>query len=221
MDAANPWFDKIESETRNAYQPYTEWGKNPAQQYEQQMQSYQESPSQRMMRERGIESSAQAARAGGYTGSHEDQINQGSMGNFLDQQNQQQYRDNLYRGQMMGLQGAQGQNNDLTNLYGTRATMGYQDAKQKEKDRRAKEAAWLRAIGAAGGFALGGPWGAGIGAGLGNALGGGDTGGNQDFIPSNGGAPNGFKGFLNMDNYGGGDNGPANSNSSFPWMNYA
>lgn len=177
MNAAMPYLEKAGQTFENNYRPYMGWA-NPVNQLNEWDQGYKESPMQAIMRERAIGDVRNASAAGGYGGTPDDRLNQGSMGAFIDQQNLQNYRNNLFQGQGLGFQAAQAHSGDMGNLYATQGDLAYQNS---ENENQKKNDYWKAALGALSGagtgFLMGGPMGAlagGIAGGAGGLSGGGN-----------------------------------------------
>lgn len=162
MKAANPYFKKAEDAMRKYMQPYVDIGmdvapglqsqyaslmNNPAAMLEMFMSGYEPSKGYQMQQDYMSQAAANSAAAGGMRGSPLEQKSQQELTQALLNQDMQKYLGNVTGLYQTGLEGNQGLFNtgfnassglssDLSNLYGTQASMAYGGARQGQANKQ-------------------------------------------------------------------------------------
>jgi len=158
MKAANPYFQKAEDAMRQYMQPYVdmgagvapgllgEYGKmmnDPAAMLEMFMSGYEPSKQYQMQEDRMGQAASNSAAAGGFRGAPLEQANQQEITQGLLSQDMDKWLQNvmgIHSGGLAGNQGifntgynaSTGLSSDLSNLYGTQASMAYGSEKDKQ-----------------------------------------------------------------------------------------
>lgn len=195
---AFPYLNQGINEVKGYYDPYTEYASNPEDFMSRIMESFKQNPGQIKSNEIRMNAMDNTAASQGRALSPNHMREQGDLAGALYNQDMQQYIDNIFKQQGLGLQAAQGASGDIGNLYGSAGTAAHQDDIQKRSDKAALISSIIQAIGTMGGAAIGGPPGAAAGstlAGLLNNHSSIKTG--DDYI---GGVPNMFQNYNHMGN---------------------
>lgn len=176
---AFPYINKGINETKGYYDPYTSNANDPEGFLARIMESFKQNPGQIKSNEIRMNSMDNTAASQGRALSPMHMRDQGDLAGALYNQDMQQYIDNIFKQQGLGLQAAQGASGDISNLYNQGGQYAYKDQQQQEHDKRALMSAIMQAFGMAAGGAVGGAPGAKIGASLGQSFGGGGSSSSQ------------------------------------------
>lgn len=192
MNSANQFLNQIPGVARQGYDPYVNAGLDASgktkSQYEglmndptgfinKLMESYKPSEGYQFQKDQLTSELGNTAAAGGIAGTPLDQMNQGAGVQKLLSGDMQQFLQNalgVYNTGLSGEEGIAGRGFDasgrLTDALGgalnQQGGLAFQNQQQRNKNKNDMWSMFGKALGGAGGFALGGPAGASIGAGL-------------------------------------------------------
>lgn len=203
-EAANPYLQQIPQTAQQYYNPYIEQGQqasnvlqsqydqllNPASKLHELERGYEESPGAAYKRDKMQKAVDASAAAGGISGNPYHQQQTGELVNSILSQDMQDYLRNALGLYGQGLQGEEGIAQKgfgssasladiLTGNLGSQGTLAYQGAQQQNMLNQGRQNSLSKlianALGAGGGFLMGGPKGALRGAALSNSLMGGSS----------------------------------------------
>ena len=195
--AANKELDKIPGMEKGYYDPFIQHGKSsydvfnpvtsqmtsdPAGFLEKMMQSYAPSRGFNLKKDQMLKAAGNSAAAGGMRGSLGDIENESHITDTLMGDDMQQWLQNVFGIQKEGLNSQQhlydtgydaSKNlaGDLSNVMGTKGTLGFNSAQQHNKSQSDMMATIMKILGGAAGATMGGPGGAAIGSQVGGSIG--------------------------------------------------
>lgn len=180
----NPYIEQGQNAGNQAFDRYSAFAQNPADEYAKFQASYRPSSGYDSKFKRILGQVENAAAAGGFRGTPKDQSAQAQLVHDLLAEDEGNYISNLLGIQGMGLQGLEntanrgyGANQDLTgimgNTLGSQATLAYKGQESKMAQRNGLFNILSQLAGGALGAYMGGPAGAAAGASMGDRLGGG------------------------------------------------
>ena len=162
-NAAFPFLNKAIGEVKDYYDPYTEYARNPEDFLARISESFKQNPGQIRANQERMTAMANTAASQGRSLSPMHMRDQGDLASALYNQDMQQYIENIFKQQGLGLQAAQGASGDVSNLYGDLGEYAERDQRQGKADKNALISSIIQALGTAAGGALGGPPGAAAG----------------------------------------------------------
>lgn len=221
-NAAMPILQQIPQTVQPYYQPFIEQGNqasqtlqpqyqrmvnNPQDVYNEFMSSYPGSQRYERRQKQMLDQARNAASAGGFVGTPQDQIAQAEIVDAIMRESEGQYFNDIMGILGFGSQGLENASNRgfgastgfgdiLGNTLGTQAGLAYQGQAEQNRAENDKFNNLLKALLGMGGAALGGPIGGAIGSGMGQLFGGGG-------VPGEGyGIPGGYSGVNRTNMFG-------------------
>lgn len=152
---ANKYLNQIPGQLEQGYGRAIEQGQNPAQTLNDFMKQYQQSEGGRYAQDEALRASGNAAAAGGMAGTPSDQFGQGRLAAAIGNDQMQQWLQNVLGINNQGLQAEQGKAGDMTNLYTTQGTMGFQQGQQQNQQRNQLIQSLMQMLGQGAGAAMG------------------------------------------------------------------
>jgi len=194
---AGKYLDQIPGVSHGIYDPYVQHGKDayntfnpitssmttdPAGFLENIMKNYSTSRGFNLKNEQMTKAAGNSAAAGGMRGTLADIGNEAHITDMLMGDDMQQWLQNVMGIQGRGLQSqehlydtgydaSKNLGSDLTNVLGSKATLGFNSAQQDKQAHADKIKILMQLLGGAGGFMVGGPGGAAIGSQAGGSIG--------------------------------------------------
>lgn len=181
-DINGPYIERGNQQYAGLNQTYGQMGQDPTTFLNNIMQKYRPSESYNLQRDEAMRAAGNTAAAGGMRGSMADITNQSRLADSLMGQDMQQWLSNVMGIQNQGLQGQQnfynqgysaatGMASDLSNLYGSQASMAMRGQEGQNAGLQNLLGMLASGAGMAAGAYFGGPMGAAAGAQLGGQLG--------------------------------------------------
>lgn len=153
------------------YQPYTQYANNPQDFVNSIYSSFQDSPILQREREQRLKGLTSRAAASGRINNPAYEEEYADLSGNLMSEQMRRYFNDIMAERQLGLGASQGAAGDISNIYGSGATLAGQENLQKKKDRNSLWGTLLQGAGMAAGAYLGGPTGAAAGGQLGSSLG--------------------------------------------------
>jgi len=164
--SAFPYLNQAMGQVHQYYDPYTQFANNPQDFINQIYASFQDSPIFQRERDERMKGLTSAAAASGRINNPAYEREFAELGGNLMSEQMRRYLQDVMGERQLGLQAAQGASGDISNIFGTGATLAQQQDLQKESDRRGLIDAIMQGATSIGGSILGGPIGSVLGQGL-------------------------------------------------------
>lgn len=152
---ANQYLNKIPEQLNQGYGRAIQQGQNPHETLAGFQEGWHQSPGQKFAMDEALRASRGAAAAGGTAGTPGDQFDSGHLAASIGSDQMQQYVNNILGINNQGLQAEQGKAGDMSNLYTTQGTMGFQQGQQQNQQRNQLIQSLMQMLGQGAGAAMG------------------------------------------------------------------